>query len=262
MWLFGSGVGSIIVGPFSETFSRNPIYIGSLVLFIIFTIAAVLSLNIGAQIAFHFLVGIFASPLLVYRGGTILDLWNPLEKTWAFSVYAIPAFVSAALPLTSRLVADHLLFQGGPMLGPVIGSYTYLLSWRWTEWLILIMGGLSSLLAICFLPETHPGVIQSWKAAHLRSLKSDPRYVSRAEIVKITFLDRVKHALLRPFALGREAIVIAISIYLSIIWSVLFIFLDGYTSIFQQTYHLTQGLTNVLFVAIYIGVTLAVPLVA
>ena len=147
------------------------------------------------------------------------------------------------------------------MLGPVIGSYIYLLSWRWTDWITLIMAGLASVLTFCFLPETHPGVIQCWKAAHLRSLNTDARYVARSEIIKVTFLNRLEHALLRPFILGGEAIVIAISIYLTIIWSILFVFLDGYASIFQQTYGLSQGLNSVLFVAMYVGVLLSIPVV-
>ena len=147
------------------------------------------------------------------------------------------------------------------MIGPVIGSYIYLLSWRWTDWITLIMAGLASILLFFFLPETHPGVIQCWKAAHLRSLNTDSRYAARSEIIKVTFFNRLEHALLRPFILGGEAIVIAISIYLTIIWSILFVFLDGYASIFQQTYGLSQCLTSVLFVAMYVGVLFSIPVV-
>ena len=98
LWLVGSGIGSMVTGPFSETFGRNPVYIGSMVIFMIFTMATALSPNLGAQLTYRFFVGFFASPPLVCGGGTISDLWSPLEKTWAFSVFAIPAFVSLALP--------------------------------------------------------------------------------------------------------------------------------------------------------------------
>ena len=60
----------------------------------IFEMAAALSPNIAAQIIFRFFVGVFASPPLVCGGGTISDLFNPLDKTWAFSVYAMIGFVS------------------------------------------------------------------------------------------------------------------------------------------------------------------------
>lgn len=86
----------MVVGPFSETFGRNPVYIGSLLFFLIFNMATALSPHIAAQIVFRFFVGVFAAPPLVCGGATISDLFNPLEKTWAFSVYAIPGFVSKA----------------------------------------------------------------------------------------------------------------------------------------------------------------------
>ncbi|KAI4160341.1 MAG: hypothetical protein LQ342_005837 [Letrouitia transgressa] len=214
MWLIGSRVGSMIVGPFSETFGRSPIYLGSIAFFMIFEMAAALSPNIAAQIIFRFFVGVFASPPLVCGGGTISDLFNPLEKTWAFSVYAIIGF-------------------SGPMLGPVIGSYLYIWIWRWTDWITLIMAGIVFVVNLCFLPETHSAILQAWKARQLRHLTSDDRYQAQSEISQISFRQRVKHALTRPFVLGMEAIVVAISIYLTIIWTVFFIFLDGYPIIFQ-----------------------------
>ena len=86
----------MVVGPFSETFGRNPVYIGSMFCFMIFNMAAALSPDIAAQIVFRFFVGVFAAPPLVCGGGTISDLFSPLERTWAFPLYAIIGFVSCA----------------------------------------------------------------------------------------------------------------------------------------------------------------------
>lgn len=147
------------------------------------------------------------------------------------------------------------------MLGPVIGSYVYLWIWRWTDWITLIMAGIVFAINLCFLPETHPAILQAWKARQLRHLTSDGRYQAQSEISQISFWQRVRHALTRPFVLGTEVIVIAISIYLTIIWTVLFIFLDGYPIIFQQTYKLSQGITNLLFLAMWVGELCAIPLV-
>ena len=108
------------------------------------------------------------------------------------------------------------------------------------------MAGIVFAINLFFLPETHPAVLQAWKARQLRHLTSDNRYQAQSEISQVSFQQRVKHALTRPFVLGMEPIVIAISIYLTIIWTVLFIFLDGYPIIFQQTYKLSEGITNLL----------------
>ena len=147
------------------------------------------------------------------------------------------------------------------MLGPVIGSYVYVWIWRWTDWITLIMAGVVFVINLSFLPETHPAILQAWKAQQLRHLTSDDRYQAQSEISQVGFWQRLRHALVRPFVLGMEPIVIAISIYLTIIWTVLFIFLDGYPSIFQQTYKLSEGITNLLFLAMYVGVLSAIPLV-
>ena len=103
MWLIGSDFGSMIVGPFSETFGRSPVYIGSIAFFIFFEMAAA-SPNIAAQIIFRFLVGLFASSPLVCGGGNISGLFNPLDKIWAFSVYAITGFVNDSANLCKILL--------------------------------------------------------------------------------------------------------------------------------------------------------------
>ena len=89
----------MVVGPFSETFGRSPVYLVSIAFFMIFEMASALSPNIAAQIVFRFLVGLFASPPLVCGGGSISDLFNPLDKTWAFSLYAMIGFVSGPFSL-------------------------------------------------------------------------------------------------------------------------------------------------------------------
>ena len=147
------------------------------------------------------------------------------------------------------------------MLGPVFCSFIYTYHWRWADWVELIMGGLVFTIITLLLPETHPAIIQAWKAKQLRKITGDDRYRAPSELTGVTFLHRLNHALTRPFVLGIEPIVIAISIYLTIIWTVLFIFLDGYIAIFEETYKISQGLTNVLFVAMYVGVLLSIPMV-
>lgn len=92
MFLIGSGVGSIFTGPFSETFGRLPVYLGSVFFLAIFVMATALSPNIGAQLVFRFFVGIFGCAPLTCAGGTISDLWTPVEKIWSFTLLGLLAF--------------------------------------------------------------------------------------------------------------------------------------------------------------------------
>ncbi|KAJ5535753.1 hypothetical protein N7513_008939 [Penicillium frequentans] len=245
-FLIGFGLGCLIAGPFSETFGRNVVYMGSLAIFMIFIMASALAPNIGAQIAFRFLAGFFGSTPLTCAGGTVSDLWNPLEKTFGFPLFAISGF-------------------GGPVLGPVIGSYIGtgdMPSWRWTEWITLITAGLVLSLIVLFQPETNPLVLLSWKAHHLRQLTGDDRYRAQMEITKLTLWSRLRISLSRPFILtANELIIILMALYLTTIYIVLFTFLTGYTFLFSDVYGTSQGLTNVLFVGMLVGILLAMSLV-
>ncbi|SMR50729.1 unnamed protein product [Zymoseptoria tritici ST99CH_1E4] len=71
--------------------------------FMIFVMASALAPNIGAQLAFRFLAGLFGSTPLTCAGGSVSDLWSPIERVFAFPVFANAAF-------------------SGPLLGPIIGA--------------------------------------------------------------------------------------------------------------------------------------------
>lgn len=54
-------LGALFAGPISETLGRNPVYITTLALYMIFIMASGLAPNIGAQLAFRFLAGFFGT---------------------------------------------------------------------------------------------------------------------------------------------------------------------------------------------------------
>lgn len=244
-FLLGFGLGSLYAGPLSETFGRNPIYIGTLLLFIIWEMASALSPNIGAQITFRFLAGISASPALSVSGGTVADLYDPLEKTFGLPLFAIPAF-------------------SGSMLGPIIAAYigpSPYLSWRWADWIAMIVGGVLLIVIILFQPETYAPIILKWRAMHLRKITGDERFRSELEIVDQTFWHRIKVAMTRPFLLVTEPIVFLMTLYFTVFYIILFTFFVGYPNIFSDVYGTSQGLTNIIFVAMLVGVLLAIVLV-
>ncbi|OJJ49062.1 hypothetical protein ASPZODRAFT_150016 [Penicilliopsis zonata CBS 506.65] len=240
IYLLGFATGSLVSGPLSEILGRNAVYSGSLVIFMLFVMASGLAPNIGAQLACRFLAGVFGCPPLTCAGGTVADLWSPLEKTFAFPLYSIVSF-------------------GGPVLAPVIASYMggKVLSWRWTDWIILIMSGLILALILLFQPETYSPLLLRWKAKHLRTVTGDSRYHSPMDMQHADLLPRIWGALDRQFRLTvHEPIILLIALYMTVIYIVLFTFFDGYTFIFTDVHHLSQGLTNVVWVAMYLGILL------
>lgn len=246
LFLVGFGVGALWAGPFSETLGRNPVYIVTLTLYMIFIMASALSPNIAAQLVFRFIAGCFASTPLTCAGGTLSDLWSPTERTFSFPIFANAAFT-------------------GPLLGPVIGGWivqSSVLSWRWVEWITLIISGLVLSIVVLFLPETFPPILLKWKAEHLRTLTGDERYRSEIEIRSETFTHRLGRALYRPILLTiREPIVIMIALYLTVIYIVLFTFLEGYDYIFAQIHGTSPGITGLCFLGIIIGLFLSMLLV-
>ncbi|KAL9100194.1 MAG: hypothetical protein Q9163_004400 [Psora crenata] len=250
LFLIGFGVGALFAGPISETVGRNPVYIATLTLYMVFILASALAPNIGAQLVFRFMAGCFASTPLTCAGGSISDLWNPMERVYAFPLFANAAFL-------------------GPLFGPVVGGFigeSHLLNnWRWTEWVTLIISGFILILLVLFQPETYAPILLAWKAKKLRQLTGDTRYRAEIEIRDVAFVNRLKHALYRPFVLTcSEPIIILIALYLTVIYVILFTFLEGYKFIFSDTYGFSEGMTGLSFLGIGIGLcfaTLIVPLI-
>ena len=246
LFLIGFGVGALFAGPVSETIGRNPVYIATLSLYMIFIMASGLSPNIGAQLTFRFIAGLFGATPLTCAGGSISDLWSPMERVYAFPVFANAAFM-------------------GPIFGPVVGGFigqSSRVSWRWTEWITLIISGLILFNVVMFQPETYAPILLKWKAAHLRELTGDDRYRAEVEIRDVPFIKRLARALYRPFVLTiSEPIIILIALYLTVIYIILFTFLDGYDFVFAQTYGFSEGITGLSFIGIGIGLCLASVLV-
>lgn len=244
-FLIGFGCGALFSSPLSELVGRYPVYLGALSLFGIWIMASALAPNIGAQIVFRFLAGFCGAAPLTVAGGSMSDIWNPKEKTWAFPIFAISGF-------------------GGPTLGPVIGAYigyTGVLSWRWAEWIMLITDGLIITMVVLGKEETLAPRLLKYKAYYFRKLTGDSRFKCEADLHGKTLGQVLKTNFSRPFVLAREPIVLCWTLYLSIIYIVLFTFLDGYAYIFEMTYGINSGLTYTIFVGLFIGILLDVLLV-
>ena len=239
IFLLAFGMGSLVAGPFSEEFGRNPVYILNLMLFAIFTAASALSPSVAAQVVFRFLAGLFGSTPLTCAGGSLSDLFSPRERNVAFALFATCAFF-------------------GPICGPPVGGVTGQsdhLSWRWAEWTTLITTGAILVSVVLFQPETYAPILLKYKAELLRQATGDGRYVAAVEIRAETFFRRLLRALYRPFnILVQEPILILMTLYISMSYVVFFGFLVGYDFVFGETYQLSQAVTGLTFFGLAVGV--------
>ncbi|PWN31399.1 C6 transcription factor [Meira miltonrushii] len=242
VFLAAFGLGALCSGPLSETIGRLQTYLFSLVLFMVFVMASALSPNIGAQIVFRAFSGFFGSTPLTTFGGSTSDMWNPVDRAYVFPVMACLSFL-------------------GPFLAPLVGSYigyTGVLSWRWVEWITLIMAALITLLIALFCPETYMPTLLERRAYHFRRCTGDLRFTAESTLHSPDLKTRLKRNFARPFILlFSQYVVVFWSIYLSIVYAVLFGFLSGYTFIFGDTYNMSQGFVGLMFLGMNVGFLVA-----
>ena len=241
IYLIAFGLGSLISGPFSEEFGRNPVYVFNLVVFMTFVMASALAPNLAAQLVFRFGAGFFGSTPLTCAGGTLADVFTPTQRVFVFPLFGVAAFT-------------------GPVFGRLTGGFIAesSLAWQWAEWLTLIITGFITISVTLFQPETYAPILLKYKAQLLREATGDARYVAGIEIRADSFGRRLVLALYRPFLLlVREPILVLFSVYLSVVYLIFFGFFDGWGLIFGTTYNLSQGLVGTTFLAVAVGVVLA-----
>jgi MFS transporter, DHA1 family, multidrug resistance protein len=182
----------------------------------VITLSAYTILHLGQALAkdmttllvTRFLAGFFAVSPLTNANGVIVDLWDPVSRGAATSLFTVCVFL-------------------GPVMGPIVGGYVSQshLGWRWVFWVMMIFAGFCSLLALVALPETYPPVLLANKAKRLR--KADPVANKNlyAELDKQDWsvMGVLRRTLLRPFhMLALEPILVLVTIYLSIVYGLLY----------------------------------------
>ncbi|CAG8887137.1 unnamed protein product [Penicillium egyptiacum] len=230
LFLIAFGIGSLVAAPLSETVGRNPVYIITLLILMIFTMGSGLAPNLGAQLAFRFLAGLFGCTPMTTFGGSMSDIFDPIERTYAFPICSL-SFLGPFL---------------APMVGAFVGQSTHI-SWCWTEWCMMIMAALVTSAMFFFVLETYGPVLLGWRAKSLREITGDQPFVADCS---------------RPFdLLFREIMVALFTIYLVVFYTVLFGFLTGYEFIFGDTYGFNQGSVGLTFIGLNVGFLFAFALV-
>ena len=88
MYLFGVGSGALFAGPISESAGRNPTYLASTFVYLLFVLGSALTTTFGGQIVCRFFVGLFSSPTLAINGSSVGDQFRPVKRAFVFPVIA------------------------------------------------------------------------------------------------------------------------------------------------------------------------------
>ncbi|MCJ1322095.1 hypothetical protein MMC15_007440 [Xylographa vitiligo] len=246
LFVAGYGLGPMLWAPMSEIpqIGRNPVYIGTLFVFVVLQIPVALATDFAMLLCFRFLTGFIGSPVLATGGASIGDMFAPRKRAYGIAIWGIAAIC-------------------GPVLGPLAGGFAAQNEqWNWTIWELMWLSGFSLLLLIFFLPETSSANILYRRARRLRILTGNQSLKCEPEIAgeNMTGKEIAMISLVRPFTLNfTEPMVFLLNLYIALIYGLLYIWFESFPIVFEDIYGFSLELEGVAFCGILIGAAIAIP---
>ncbi|KAE9975932.1 hypothetical protein EG328_002918 [Venturia inaequalis] len=223
-----------------ELFGRKiPLFIGFFI-FAVFQIPVAMAQNVQTIMLCRFFGGLFGSAPLGIVGGAMVDFWEPLDRGIAICIFSAATFL-------------------GPVAGPIAGGFITMssLTWRWTEWLTMIMGFSFGLLGLFTIPETFAPVLLSRKAKKMRYETLNWALHARSDEQQVVPKDLVTKFLFKPFKmLLLDPILLLITLYMSLIYGVLYLLFVAYPIAFSEIRGWNLGVGALPFAAVTVGVLL------
>lgn len=135
------------------------------------------------------------------------------------------------------------------VLGPVIGGFLAASKgWRWTFWLLAILGGFCSVSAFVIMSETHPKVILERKTASLRADTGNHHLRSKLAGNPLSPHQVVVQVLIRPTVLlFRSPILFVISLYVALVFGVMYLLFTTFTSVFEGQYGFSTSVSGLVY---------------
>ncbi|KAK5116219.1 hypothetical protein LTR62_008546 [Meristemomyces frigidus] len=238
LFLLGFVLGPIAFGPASEVFGRRVPLMGGYACFAIFQIPVAVARNTETIMLGRFLGGFAASAPLAVVGGAMADIWPPLTRAYAISVFAANAFT-------------------GPVAGPIVGGFVVesYLRWRWTQWITLILACFFGIIGFLVIPETSGARILQLRAREQRHQTQNWALHAKADENRITVHTVTTVYLVRPFVmLVQEPILAMITAYMSFLYGVLYLLFEAYPIEFHEKRGWSLGVSALPFCAFMVGI--------
>ena len=236
LYVLALGFGPVLAAPLSETFGRRIVYLTTLPIAALFTLGAGFAHDPAALLVCRFFAGFFGSPVLGVGAGSNADLWHPIHRAVATSMFLLAPFA-------------------GPALGPTVGGFAaQYRGWRWTQWSILFVAVASYLYTIGN-QETYKKIILQKRAKRLGI--APPVYHGPTGLAAIRYLLVV--TLFRPINMNfTEPIVGFFSLYIAFNFSVLFGFFDAFPIVFEGVYGFDTSHAGLVWLSVLVGCIFAV----
>lgn len=217
---------------------RNPVYVGTLLVFVLLQLPVIYAHNFSMLLAFRFLTGFVGSPVLATGGATIADIYIPQKQTYGIGIWGISAIF-------------------GPALGPLIGGFAAeAKGWRWTIWELMWLSGFCLVFLFFFLPETGASNILYRRTVRIRKLTGNNKLKCQPEIEAegMTGKEILLMVYVRPFTLTfTEPICFLLNLYIALIYGLLYLWFESFPLVFIQIYDFSLGLQGLAFLGILIG---------
>ncbi|EXJ89639.1 hypothetical protein A1O3_02706 [Capronia epimyces CBS 606.96] len=256
LFVAGYGVGPMLFASMSEVplIGRNPVYIGTLVVFVVLQVPAAKASSFGMLLAFRFLTGFFGSPVLATGGASLADIWSPAKRAYAISLWGVAAFF-------------------GPTIGPLIGGFaveyapttdTFSAPWTWPLWILLWLSAFCLVVLFFFLPETSANNILLRRTIRLRRRAHLDKHqlTCKPELDQehMTARDIVTMVLVRPLTLNfTEPMVLLLNLYIALIYGLLYIWFESFPIVFIDIYHFSLGTSGLAYLGLLIGMFIICP---
>lgn len=240
VFVLGFGFGPLVFAPFSEELGRQPIYLVTLFIALIFIIPCAVAKNIGTMLVCRLIDGLAFSAPMCLIGGSLADIWDSSERGKAMAIFSAAPFLGPSV---------------GPVFGGLLGDYTS--TWRWIYWTFLIVAGVGYIAVFLLVPETHHQTLLRRRAKKLRKLTGDDTYRAISELKVRTFKEKAEESLLRPFVLLSELIVFLVTLYMAVVYGLLYMFFFAYPVVYMEGKGWSATMTGVMFLPIAGGCILA-----
>ena len=135
-YIIASAVAMPITGWLADKIGRRALFLGSVIGFIIASMACGAAQNLEEMVIFRFVQGISAAFIGPLSQSVMLDINPPERHARAMSIWGMGVMV-------------------GPIMGPIIGGWlTESVNWRWVFYVNLPVGALTLALMWALLPAT------------------------------------------------------------------------------------------------------------
>lgn len=241
LYVLGFATGPTLWAPLSELIGRRLPLIISTFGFALFQIATATGKDLQTILLGRFWGGFFGACPLAVVPAVFADMFNHRTRGLAITIFSVTVFCS-------------------PLLGPLIGGFIVesYLGWRWTEYLVAIMGFLAFALNVFLLEETYAPTILTRRARETRLRTSNWAFHAEAEEQTVSFKDIITKNLTRPLRmLITDPIITLTSLYMAFIYGLLYLTLTAYPVVFQGVHGFSLGFGGIPYLAMIVGMLFA-----